>query len=342
MEMQKVFGMKEDEYVEYVREQSDSYERTIGTIIAFDFAVRYDNKGCCLANSHFFPGRRLLTETTSPSKEITPDAVLQLTNNYGIVAEAKITASNEQDFEKAYEQIKKYDNELTGWKTPNGKIKLHDISLLVSDIKRNIARDYFLNKKFGKNFTLIASAIIKEDSDFLKIEKYEGLFSNRKIENKLKNPVAIPLEQKDIIKRISNTKFYDAEPPSVEYTMQVLWMNVFNEIKENEENRLNKTMLVSCKELTKMLEERYSFKQEDDHQPKIPREHWIKRALDAFVEMKYAIKDPQDGDKYHVKYSYARKGSMLESFARKYYAAMKKKQKKIKSVDARQLMLPSF
>ena len=332
--------MKEDAYIEYVREQSDSYERTIETIIAFDFAVRYDNKGNCLASSYFLPGRRLLIKTTDSSKEVTPDIVLQLTNSYGIIAEAKITASNEQDFEKTYEQIKKYDNELTGWKTSSGKIDLHDLSLLVNDLKRNIASNYFSGKTFGRKFTLVASAIIHEDSDFLKIEKYYGSFSDPKIEDKFKNPVPIPLERESIIKRISNVKFYDAEPPSVEYTMQVLWMNIFNEIKESEANKPQKIIPVSCKELTKMLEERYSFRQEDDHQPKIPREHWIKKALDVFAEMKYASKDPRDGDKYYVRYSSPRKGSLLEFFAKKHYAIMKKKEKGIKDINAKQLTLP--
>jgi hypothetical protein len=316
--------MELEEYVKQVREQADAYERTIQTIISFDSAVRWDdNKKTYFGHSYFLPCRRLSKSLSLPNDVVTPDIVIQISNNYGIVAEVKITASNEQDFTKAHEQIQNYDNDLIGWKTNNEKIDSHDLSLLVNDFKKNIAHRYFKDKIFKRKFTLVACAIIVESKAFCKIEKYYGVFSDERIESKLSNPVPVSLEP--IIGIISSVKFYDTEPP-VEYTMNVLWMNVFNEIKQGGGVWGTEKMIsVDCKEVTRMLQEKYSFKQIDSRQPKIPREAWIRDALDEFVAIKYAQKDSDNGEKYYVKYSYPRKDDMLGLFSKKHFEVLNKK-----------------
>lgn len=310
--------MEMEEYVKQIREKADTYDRTIQSIIAFDSAVRWDDDAkTYISNSHFMPGRRLY-KGDDPGKIVTPDIAIQISDKYGIVAEVKLTASTDQDYENAHEQVEKYDTNLCGWKTKDEKIELFDLSLLVNDLHKGKAKRYFEKIKFNRKFTLIACARQYEVRVFFKIEKYYGSFSNPRLENKFIDPVAIPLENPDIIKRISSVKFYDAEPP-VEYTMNVLWMNVFNEIMESGGREGEKTISISCKEVTKMLEERYAFKQEDNRQPKTPKEAWVRQALDAFVEIEYAYRDLKDNDRYHVKYSHLRKEAMLELFAKKCY-----------------------
>ena len=105
-------------------------------------------------------------------------------------------------------------------------------------------------------------------------------------------------------------------------------MNIFNEIMEKTGRKTEKTISVSCKQVTKMLEKRYSFEREDRRQPKIPKEMWIRQALDGFVKIDYAYKDSKDNDKYYIKYSYPRKDSMLDVFARKLCEASSKSKKR--------------
>lgn len=322
--------MELGEYLKEVRERADSYERTIQFMIAFDSAVRWDDRQRrYIEDSHFLPCRRLTKNIAGSNAHITPDIVIQLSSRYGIIAEVKITASSDQDFTKAYQQIVNYDSDLIGWKTKNEKIDLHDLALLVNDLKKNVALKFFGDKTFQRKFNLVACARISESKEFCKIEKYHGAFSDTRIESKLRDPVAIPLEA--IIGDVSGVKFYDVEPP-VEYTMNVIWMNALNEIKQKGGSEKGKMILVECSELTGMLQERYSFCQLDSRQPKIPREAWVREALDTFVAIKYAKEDPGNDDRYYIKYSYPRKEDMLEFFSRKNFENQNKKSLKVEQL----------
>jgi hypothetical protein len=264
---------------------------------------------------------------------VSPDIVIQLSNEYGIIAEIKITGSNDRDFENAYEQLKRYDRDLIGWETENSKIKTHDISLLVNDLKRTDAKRYFDDKTLQRKFSLVACARISEAKEYCKIEKYHGSYSDERLEKKFRDPIPVPLEK--IISKISAVKFYDADPP-VEYTMNVLWMNVFNELMARD--GAGKMIAVSCKEVTKLLEEKYAFKQVDSKQPKIPKEAWIRNALDVFVKIKLAKKDPTKNNVYLVKYSRTKKTNMIDLFSKKHFEVKSKKEQK--SSDHEQKELP--
>ncbi|MDP8246725.1 MAG: hypothetical protein P9M00_01170 [Candidatus Tritonobacter lacicola] len=322
--------MTEADYIKEIREQANSYEHSIQAIISFDSAVRYDDqKKEYVSGSYLSPGRKLNKGSVDSDDQVTPDIVIQLSEDYGIIGEVKITASTNNDFKNASEQMHNYDNELYGWRTEAFKVDSHDLSLLVHDLNRNVARRYFEKEQFDKKFNLIACALITRANASYKIEKYFGVFSNERIEKKLEDPVAIPLEK--FVKTISEIKFYDVEPP-IEYTMDILWMNLFNEISKEE--RKGKIIEVNCKKATAMLNERFTFPRIDERQPKVPREAWVRRALDSFVAIGYGEKDHKDNDTYHIRYFYMKKESMLEVFAKKYFQA---KKKKIVQVEEEQL-----
>jgi|GEM_PF-6754232 len=320
--------MDSKDYVKQIAEQSDSYDQTIQAIIAFDSAVRYDDaRKIYLQNSFCLPGRRFNHNPTNEDEKVTPDIAEQLSDQYGIIAEIKITASSDQDFERAEAQVRKYDVDLIGWKTKDEKINIHDLSLLIHDLNRGKAARWFAKKSFVHKLTLIVCARILDHKVSFKIEKSFGTFSDTRLEKKFIDPVAIPLENPEILKAISSVKFYDAQPP-VEYTMNILWMNIFNEIAQEEGAVKEKTIIVDCKVLTKMLSERYAFRQEDHRQPKVPREAWVRQALDTLVEIDYALVDLKDKDKYHVKYSHPRKEDMIVFFAKRHFEEMNKPKRK--------------
>jgi len=317
--------MEIDDYSKKIREEADTYERTIQTIIAFDSAIRWnDDKKDYLENSFFSQGRKFLREISGDNNYVTPDIAIQLSDDLGIIAEIKLTASNDRDFRKAHEQIEKYDGNLLGWKTEDGQIRTHDLSLLVDDFNKNIAIRYFDDKNFRREFTLVACARVSQAQQFYKIEKYYGQFSDERIDAKLSDPVAIPMQK--IIAKVSEIKFYDARPP-VEYIMNVLWMNIFGEIKERIQKKSEKYIIVSCKEITNILRRKYAFKQVDSRQPKRPKTRWIKYALEVFSKIGYAHKDPNDNDKYQIKYFYPRREDMLDFFSKKTYDKVLKRKR---------------
>ena len=313
--------MTADEHIKRIEDESDSYGQTIETIICFDCAVRWlDERRDYVKDSYFLPGRRLSKTSKDSNDYVTPDIVVQFSLKYGLIAEAKIAASTQQDFDKASRQMHTYDASLFGWKTDDEQIETHDISLVVDDLNRNAVQRYFEERTFDRKFTLVASSHLERSRDARKIEKYYGVFSDNRLEVKFRDPVPVPLEELDIVRRISAVKFYDAEPP-VEYTMDVLWMSVFNEISQKEAVGASKMLSVRVAELTEMVRERYAFRQLDRRQPQIPKTKWIRDALNGFKEIGYAV---QKDDEYHIKYQYQRKDSMLAVFAKKLFEARKK------------------
>ena len=76
---------------------------------------------------------------TKKSPNLTPDCVVQVTPQYGIVAEMKKHYPN--DDLRPLEQIKKYDRELFGWWTPSGQIDSHDLVLLTHYFSSTNAQD---------------------------------------------------------------------------------------------------------------------------------------------------------------------------------------------------------
>ena len=115
-----------------LKDESDNYEQTVIAIISFAHLMRYDDsKKEFLPDSLFFIGRKMDTSPKNrinPKKNVTPDLILQLNPNYGIVGEVKKSLPQNQEFWKKYfTQLQKYDDDLKGWKTPNEKIKNIDL-----------------------------------------------------------------------------------------------------------------------------------------------------------------------------------------------------------------------
>lgn len=308
----------EEAYVKNIRDQSDTYERTIMSIIAFDAAVRWDDSTKkYVVNSHFLPGRRMMASKI----EVTPDLVVQLSPSNGIIAESKLSASTENDFKNAHEQISKYDDDLEGWVTSKGQIGVHDISLLVDHIKKTQASDYFSKIAFKRKFSLISCVLVTMGNYYFSIEKVTGEFSDDRVNKKLRTVVAVPMDK--IQHLFSVVKFYDARPP-VEYTMNTLWMHAFTELVAHKDD--NGFTPVTSKQATDILFKKYSFGQFDARQPKSPREAWIKEALELFVKLGYGFKDSKDPNIYLIDFSSSRrKESFAETIAKKHFRHLEKK-----------------
>lgn len=315
----------QEEYIEKVRKYCDSYEETIQAMVSFDSAIRWEKgiNGYC-KDTHFLPGRRM----TKPDRTtVTPDIAIQMNHRYGIVGEVKITANNNRDFGDAASQIEKYDDTLEGWKTTNGKINKHDLSLLVHSLHKVSAGRYFDSKKFSRNFTIIACARISQATETYMIEKYLGSFSDSNIDKKLSDVVGVPLEK--VLANFGTAKFCDQEPEYIEYTMNVIWMHIFGTIPKKEPRLVNgkrkEFIVADCNNITKTLKEQYSLSIPEQNQPTFPKKAWVKKSLDAFVEIGLAEQNENNSDQYFINYTSRKKDSLLEVFAEKLHKAKQKK-----------------
>ena len=316
--------MSEDEYVDQVVKQIDSYTRTIEALVCLDSALRYDDEiRGYLPGSCVFQGRHMTASGTS----VCPDLVVQLDSAHGIVSEVKLTASTETDFQDAEEQVRQYDIELVGWDTDDETVGQYDICLLVDYSWAGKAGEFFQGtqstRPYGRPFVLLSATRNDLVNSFLTFESRLGGFSDNQVKGKFQKRagiVTVPLEK--LVGAFAKIKFYDAKPPHVEHTMDVLWTEYLTKKDLPARSVVRRGRQVQQKRVepggaAEFLRQTYTMFIGQVRQPTIPQPDWIREALDVFVEINRAERDGATPNVYWVN-SRARTAG-LEGFARQVY-----------------------
>ena len=324
--------------VKKILEKIDNYNQTLEALIGFSHVLRWDDlKGDYKSNSYSFIARRMNTSKKNRIKtenEITPDLIVQLENNYGIVSESKKSfPQNKELWIGSFSQLQKYDDDLKGWKTVDELISISDIVLLTHYKIKVEVFDYIKEQisngslSFHRNFTAISFLRTLEANTYLSFEKFYGNLNDNVLDERFRRIVGIPLK---IILPLSNIKFYD-DKPELPYIMEILWNKIFSQypkIEEFMESGGIKIMKieVNMDELTQKLREQFSdYYEGDSRQPQIPKTKWVKEAMDMLVKLNYANKDDTDDRKYFVRYKSI--NDTMSRFTRDIYGASKDKQK---------------
>lgn len=117
------------------KEAFDNYSQALYAILAFVNEVRWDAANHKLLDFPFGIGRRFTTSASNegaPSTDVIPDCAVQSSSEHGIVAEAKLRLPKNKDYwDGDILQLKKYDDDLTGWWTETEHLSQHDIVALV-------------------------------------------------------------------------------------------------------------------------------------------------------------------------------------------------------------------
>lgn len=314
--------------IKKILDQADNYDQTVLAIVSFSHLLCYDkNTAKFLPDSYFFIGRKMDTSSANKIRknhQVTPDIVIQKNRQYGIVTEVKISLTKNRDHWKDdFEQLEKYDDSLTGWKTSDEEIPQSDIALLTHWKIKTGVLEYITEKisekelEFNQNFAVIVFAIVREREEKITFEKVFGNLSDNETNQALHNVISIPLEL--VIAYHGGVKFYDAKPP-LSYLMSILWDQVFSQyigIRELMEFKNKKRIVfeTDVNELTIKLKEQFTCnKNHDERQPEIPKKSWVKEALDKFVELKYAETKKSDPTKFIIKYQKIR--NPLETFTK--------------------------
>ena len=322
----------------------NNYEETITAITTFSHVIRWnDNNHQFKADSYYCIGRRMNTtekNAVEPDSEITPDLIVQMNSKYGIVGEVKSSLPKKREnWAKTFKQLKKYDDDLIGWKTDNEFIDKNDLIFLTHYAMRNRVNDYLeggfgKELSFDKDFAVIVYSAVERSQHFIFLEKSFGDLSNSELNDRFREIIEVPSEK--ILLFYSTIKFYDVKPV-LPYIMDILWSTIFNQYPRVEqfmeaEGKNIITIEVNIKELVKKLREQFAPPYlEDDRQPKIPKTSWIKEAMDKFVELKHAVlKEGSPGD-YIVRYKYSNIKNPLEIFIKEIIEKQKEnsKQKKL-------------
>lgn len=302
--------------IEKLNNNIDDYNLTIHVICAFAHLFRWDRElNNFKPNSFYFIGRKMDTTNNnriSPNNIVTPDLIIQLSSDYGIVGEEKISFSRDRSYwNEDFLQIQKYDDDLIGWKTNNEQIDNIDVVLLIEYHRKIDVIEYLeeqiRQEKFSanKNFAVIVFSKTTQNHERITFEKAYGNISDSEMNNALHRVVSVRMEF--LLMHYGGIKFVDVQPP-LPLIMNILWHNVFSE-KINIETLMEEkgkkqiTLNVDLNELTSTLREQFTqYDNQDGRQPDIPKKSWVKEALDKFVELNYAEKVEGSPDEYIIKY----------------------------------------
>jgi hypothetical protein len=301
----------------------NNYQVTLQAIQAFIGLLTWDNANkAVFTNSHFSIGRRMNPEPNNVDEicYVTPDIVIQK-NHLGYIVEVKKTIPKNEDYwSDIVDQIKKYDQVLKGWWDENDLAHPHSTVLLL-DISHSYEFKTYLEDRgiaFEGEFSIVEFTKNDGVNEFIFLRIAYGNIKDIELANYLRNGGKMPIEK--IITSYGELKFYDAEPPTVEYLMLVIWQNIFNE-KKATEGQFNKSnscweFLVSSKDVTEELQKSYGVQSSEERDVSFPKHDWVKKALGKFSEIGYAQKVDENSEFFKILFKRMTK-DVLESIIMK-------------------------
>jgi len=282
-----------------VRERIEDYRSTILALQSFIGVLTWDNerkrhnpdaKDCL--------GRRMETTQAnriSPLQTVTPDAVVQRTQNLGYVTEAKKSLPADQShWLKIVEQLEKYDDDLLGWWNDDETIASICVVLLLHHTRSadfaNYLESLIANGSltFVRPVSVVEFARSMEAKEFLFLRKYWGKIEDSELSSELESSTSVPVE--DLLASYGERKFYDS-PPIVEHTMYILWQDIFTDLKSQanfDEGERAWLLDVDIEPLTHELQRLYGSVASEPRSIAFPKTDWIREAMEAFVALKLA------------------------------------------------------
>jgi hypothetical protein len=257
----------------------------------------------------------------SKNEVVTPDGVIQRTENLGYIIEAKKSLpDNDGLWLSIVRQLQKYDDDLLGWWTDDERISTSSVILLI-EISRAMAFSRYLldlqeieGVNFSNPFAVVEFTRADEVDQYLFIRKHRGEIAidsdNRK--RVLDDGVKVPMEK--VVGTYGEKKFYDSEPVT-EHTMLILWQVLFTEKKsETQYNEQERAWLipVHLDDLKADLQRLYGSQGSEPRGVEFPLTEWVRKAMDAFVVLNLASKGNENKE-YTVHFRRI-KGDVLERF----------------------------
>lgn len=280
----------------------------------------------------------------SPNTDVTPDCVVQANDEGGFIAEAKLSLpKDEVRWDSVLTQLKKYDDDLSGWWTPTEHIESHDIIALIPLSRAVRFADRLDEALQAKNlqFDRAVSVVgfFKQTGatkNFLSLKRERGKISDESLDQRLRDVRSVDFAH--IIREHGDRKFVEHMPP-MPYLLQIIWDNLFLKYAADvpkDESKGWRPLTVSISKVTADLQENYGFRSSGARSPQIPQPSFVRKALDALVEFRMA--EPKAEGEYLVKYKRSRKDT-LEKFGR---LCFESKEKKPKSASSDNPLLPGL
>jgi hypothetical protein len=300
--------------LDQVKEKIDEYQGSIHAIQAFVSLTTWDKQtGLMQSGTQFSFGRKMGTSSqnlVSPNSEVTPDVVIQIGKNLGYSIEVKYSFPKDTNFwSDTANQILKYDDDLIGWWTHNELINNHCTALLIEQGRYVRFREYLETWmadhqiSFSPNVSIVQFSKSDNAKPYYFLRMDWGHILDSALSDRLKYGEKIPIIK--VVATYGAKKFYDAEPPSVEFTMATIWQDIFT--TEGASGEYNKGLggipiYVNLNHLTNELQKLFGQTSNSHRDVEFPRKDWIRKAMDEFVDIGLArqLDDNPDGYDYLV------------------------------------------
>lgn len=318
-------ALSTDERYRALRNAADDYTETVQALIGFAAFVCHDGRAR-RSNSQYGFGRRMTTSAAnrvSPTTTVTPDIVVQKTGSFGIAGEVKKSMSRSQEQWEAHRrQLRKYDDNLTGWWTADETI-VHSEAILLIHQSRGRAFGRYLDAERVRDPDSVGdhSAVVEfnradEGQSYIFFRREWGTVCDAELAARLDDGVQVPMDR--VLRSFPSVRFYDAMPP-VESLLAMLWgdsfMSRFDPSRADPATGLL-MIPVTVGELTSELQQAYGSGalHSDTRGVEFPKATWIRVALDKLVAFDLA-RGTEDRDSFIIKYK-PLTGDLLERFSR--------------------------
>lgn len=309
-----------------IRSEIDNYSQTVQALkaLANELCWREDSRRIDPAACYWL-GRTMVTSASnrvSPNTSVTPDLLLQLSDGFGVIAEAKLALSRNGKYRlPRLKEIVKYDDDLTGWDTASGQIDLHDLIVLVHLSQAvDVGDDYVAMIKggqitIGRKLAVIGFAIIEQAQTWLSLKLEHGELTRQDKAKKLRKMVNIGLDRIAALPRLASMQLYDAAPPPP-YLMNLIHTTVLSSLTDQELIDLRDTTevikTVSATDLRAQPAEEHGPGIQGTRVPEIPRKSWVVDAMRRLQKMGWIRK--ADASYEHVEYIVKRRKKPLDQF----------------------------
>jgi hypothetical protein len=312
------------ERLKQLKDEAVDYQQTVHALLAFAALVVHDGDAL-REDAQFGFGRRMSTSSENkqhPNSEVTPDLVAQKSPSYGIVAEVKKSLSHEQkQWTGILGQLRKYDDDLTGWWTDDERVA-HSDTILLIHLSRSRAFVNFTEEQRGHDPSVVGqtSSIVEfsesqERAPYCFFRCEYGKITDREFSTALGNGVPVPLE--NVIQTFSNIHYYDADPPLV-VLLTNLWTEYFPSMIEDggyDDRKKQWEMRASVSKTAEEIQRAHGSLalHKDQRAVEFPRRSRVKQAFDFLVKHKLAMPPSDDSDEYVILRRRIR-GDVLEHF----------------------------
>jgi len=333
-----------EEVKKTAQKEKENYLSTVQALLALGNHLCWDEqRRRIIPDSYQAFGKKMPRKDNPPC---TPDLLIQRTDEYGILTEAKNDLPKDKRlWKEEFKQLEAYCEDLGGWFTPSGKITNHDVVFLTQQQRAHGAVKYIddqmklpaKEKEIDLSKDVIVISFIRSD------QRYRSAILLRKERSDFSSPGLFDKEPtQDIPLRILQERygdldlFYD-EPPIEPYLLFLLWGEIFDglasDIERNEKLQA-RPIPIDVKELTTETQKLWGPPQiyppgQESQKLEIPKVDWIRKALNTLVDLGLAKPDKNDKDQYTILYR-SMHGDLFERFVKLCWEKHKSKKKKTK------------